>query len=154
RTWSAAPTRSLTVPPGRVATIQSNFLFQRCGRLAGGHSVAVPGALVLRYRTAGGVRERLIPVPSQAFSLVAGPTRRACAPVAGSTDVFSSNTSCAATRKAALACHPLSHGSWGDCTSDNILWNCGRVQKRVELCWQGPQKLRSHWFRVRWNKFL
>lgn len=150
RNWSGAPTRLLTVPPGRVATVQTNFLFDHCGQLARGRSVAVPGSLVLRYRVSGRVRHKVIPLASEAFMLVAGPTRRTCA-VPGAISSISSDTLCAATRRAALACYPLSHGSWGDCTSAGVAWTCGRYAHHRETCWQAPQMLRAHWFRVRWK---
>jgi hypothetical protein len=53
RSWSAAPTRSVTIPPGRIATVQSNYLMRGCGALVHGRRVTVPGWLVLGYRTSG-----------------------------------------------------------------------------------------------------
>jgi hypothetical protein len=150
RDWSAAATRPLTIPPGRIATVQSNFAFRHCGRLAGGRFVGVPGSVALSYRASGLVRQKVIPLSGLAFMVIAGPSRRTCA-VPGAMSAVSSDTSCAATRRAALACHPLSHESWGDCTSANVLWDCGSYAGHRETCWQGPQSLRAHWFRVRWK---
>ena len=151
--WSAAPTRALTLPPGRVATVQSNYLMRNCAGLASGRKIVVPGSLVLHYRAAGRMHQKLIPLPSQRFVLVAGPTKRRCTPVAGSMSVVTADTGCSAARQAAPACHPMSHTSWGDCTIATVLWDCGSTagpgSPYLETCWQPHKK--SHWFRVRWN---
>lgn len=153
RHWSATPTRPLRIPPGRNATVQSNFLFRHCGQLAGGRSITVPGSLVLRYRLAGSVHQKTVPLPGERFILIAGPQRRQCSPVSGSGSLVSADTSCAAAQQAALACHPMSHNSWGDCSVAGVLWDCGSTAGRgwpyLETCWQPTKK--SHWFRVRWN---
>lgn len=153
RHWSAAPTRTVVLPPGRIATVQSNYLMRHCSGLASGRKVVVPGSLVLHYRASGRVHQKLIPLPSQRFVLVAGPTKRQCMPVTGSASVVTADTGCSAARQAAPACHPMSHTSWGDCTVASVLWDCGSTagpgSPYLETCWQ-PRK-KSHWFRVRWN---
>jgi hypothetical protein len=152
--WSAAPTRPLTLPPGRIATVQSNFVFQHCGQLARGRSITVPGTLVLGYRASGTVHQKTIPLPGERFVLVRGPTKRRCTPVSGSTSFAAADTGCKAARRAAVACHPMSHNSWGYCMVATVLWDCGSTagpgSPYLETCWQ-PRK-KSHWFRVRWNQ--
>jgi hypothetical protein len=153
RHWSDAPTSPLVLPPGRIATVQSNFVFRHCGQLASGRSITVPGSLVLGYRTYGHRHRKTIPLPGERFVLVPGPKKRQCTRVSGSTSLVSADTGCAAARQAALACHPMSHNSWGDCTVADVLWDCGSTagpgSLYLETCWQ-PRK-KSHWFRVRWN---
>lgn len=153
RRWSAAPTRPVTIPPGRVATVQSNFLLRHCHDLAPGRAVAVPGSLVLRYRAAGRAHRKEIPVPGERIVLTSGPTRQDCDPVSGSTSVVAADTGCRSARRAALACHPMSHNSWGVCTVAGVLWDCGSTAGAgapyLETCDLPRQK--SHWFRVRWN---
>lgn len=151
--WSAAPTRAITLPPGRIATVRSNYLMQHCAGLAPGRKIVVPGSVVLRYRTSGHVHQKVIPLPSLRFVLIPGPTKQQCTPVSGSAALLAADTRCDAARQVALACHPMSHNSWGDCTVANVLWDCGSTagpgEPYLETCWQ-PQR-KSHWFRVRWN---
>jgi hypothetical protein len=151
--WSAAPTRPVTIPPGRGATVQSNFLMHNCRALAPGKRIEVSGALVLGYRTAGRLHHKTIPLPSERLVLVPGPTRRVCATVPGSTTFVAADTGCTAARRAALACHPMSHNSWGDCTVAGVYWDCGSTAgpgaQYLETCYLPHRK--SHWFRVRWK---
>ena len=153
RHWSAAPTRPLTLPPGRIATVQSNFLLRHCGQLVSRRSITVPGLLVLSYRASGHIHRKIIPLPGERFVLVLGPKERRCTPVSGSVSFLAADTGCKAARQAAAACHPMSHNSWGDCTAGSVLWDCGSTagpgSPYLETCWQ-PRK-KSHWFRVRWN---
>lgn len=153
RGWSAAPTRPVTIPPGRIATVQSNFLMHDCQSLARRRPVVVPGSLVLTYRQAGRVRRKTISLPSERLTLVPGPTAQRCAPVAGSVSLVAADTGCTAARQAALACHPMSHNSWGDCTSGAVLWDCGATagpgSPYLETCWRPTKK--SHWIKVRWD---
>jgi hypothetical protein len=138
RHWSAAPTRAVTLPPGRIATVQSNYLMRHCAALASGRKIVVPGSLVLNYRLSGRIHRTMIPLPGQRFVLVRGPMKRRCTPVAGSVSVVTADTACSAGRQAAVACHPMSHNSWGDCTVASVLWDCGstagpgrRISKRA-----------------------
>ncbi len=153
RGWSGAPTRPLTVPPGRIATVQSNFVFRNCKTLVPGQTIVVPGSLVLDYRQSGRTRQKDIPLQGERIVLVAGPTKRRCAPVRGSASLVAADTGCDAARQAAVACYPMSHGSWGDCTVAGDLWDCGSTAAGgypyVETCYFPQQK--AHWFRVRWN---
>lgn len=153
RHWSAAHTGPVTIPPGRIATVQANFLLRRCGGLASGRAVVVPGSFVVSYRVSGRVDRQRIRLPGAALVVTRGPTRRTCAPVAGSVSLVAANTTCALARKAALACHPMSHNSWGDCTVERSLWDCGSTAgpgaPYLETCWHPTRK--SDWLRVRWN---
>ncbi|HKO26384.1 MAG TPA: hypothetical protein VJU80_02925 [Solirubrobacteraceae bacterium] len=153
RRWSAAPTKRLTLPPGRIATVQSNYVFSNCKTIAPGQTVVVPGSLVLVYRESGHVHQKEIPMAGQRIVLVPGPTRHACDPVSGAVTLVAADTRCDAARKAALACHPMSHNSWGDCTVESVNWDCGSTAGAgfpyLETC-DLPAK-KSHWFRVRWN---
>ena len=151
--WSAAPTGAVTLPPGRIVTVQSNYLMRDCAALASGRKIVIPGSLVLHYRASGRMHQKMIPLPSQRLVVVAAPTRQQCTPVSGSTSFVAADTGCNAARQAAVACHPMSHNSWGDCTVAGVLWDCGNTagpgSPYLETCWQPSKK--SHWFRVRWN---
>jgi hypothetical protein len=153
RHWSAARTKSLTLPPGRIATVQSNYLMRHCADLASGRKIVVPGSLLLHYRASGRTGKKTIPLPSLRFVLHAGPTKRQCTPTSGSTSFVAADTQCTAARQAAVACHPMSHTSWGVCTVAGVLWDCGSTagpgSPYLETCYLPHKK--SHWFRVRWN---
>jgi hypothetical protein len=164
--WNRTSTPPLTIPPGRSASVQSDFAFRHCGQLAGGRSLAVPGSLIIRYRSSGGVRQKTIAFPGARFVVVAGPRRLTCAPVAGSTSLVSSNLSCAAAQRAALACQVLSHKGYGGCLSGKALWECDRVVRGasiLETCDRAAREKNvfgardsaytelPHGFKVRWN---
>jgi hypothetical protein len=153
RAWSAAATRPVTIPPGRIATVQSNFLMRHCHELARGRSIVVPGWLVLSYRASGHLQRKKVPLAAERIVLGPGPTRSACEPVSGSSTLVAADTGCEAARRAALACHPMSHNSWGDCTVAGVYWDCGSTagagSPYLETCYL-PRK-KSRWFRVRWN---
>jgi len=152
RGWSNVPTRPFILPPGRIATVQTNYLMRDCKELAGGKTIVVPGSLVLRYRVSGQERRKAIPLPGQRILLGAGPTQRHCAPVPGSARLVAADTACAAARQATRACHPMSHSSWGDCTVAGVAWECGRFAgpgyPLLETCYRPTQK--SHWFSTVW----
>lgn len=152
RGWSATPTRPLTLPPGRIATVQTNYLMRNCRALAGGKTIVVPGSLVLRYHMSGHDRRKAIPLPGDRILLREGPTKRQCAPVSGSASLVAADTTCAAARRATQACHPMSHPSWGDCTVSGVSWECGRFAgpgyPLLETCYQPT--LKSHWFSTVW----
>jgi hypothetical protein len=151
--WSARPAMALMIPPGRGATVQSNFLMRNCKDLAPGRTVVVPGSLVLSYRTSGHAHRQEIGQRGARIILTRGPAKRRCDPVSGSASFVAADTGCNAARQAALACHPMSHASWGDCTVAGVLWDCGSIAGAgypyLEECNLPTQK--SHWFRVRWN---
>lgn len=153
RPWSAAPAVPVVIPPGRIAAVQSDFRMRNCNQLASGETVVVPGALVLDYRASGHADRQQVALRGERIVLTRGPTRRRCDPVLGSSSIVAADTGCNAARQAALACHPMSHASWGDCTVGGLLWDCGSTAGAgypyLEACWLPAKK--SHWFRVRWN---
>lgn len=152
RSWSDAPTRPVTIPPGRIATVQSNFLMRHCGELTAGQTITISGALVLGYRTAGRKDSQPMNLSGNRIVVVQGPTRRTCEPVSGSASLVAADTGCAVARKAAVACHPMQHDSWGDCTVAGRYWDCGRFAgpgyPLLETCY-GPAE-KSHWFSTVW----
>jgi hypothetical protein len=151
--WSAARGKPLALPPGRIATVQSNYLMRHCSDLASGRKIVVPGSLVLHYRASGRAHQKMIPLPSLRFVLHPRPTKRRCTPVSGSASFVAADTRCRASRQAAAACHPMSHNSWGVCTVAGVMWDCGSTagpgSPYLETCYL-PRK-KSHWFRVHWN---
>jgi len=154
--WSRAPSNPLVIPRGQLLTVETDFVFKHCGQLAGGRSVALPGSVTIRYRVNGIVGRKVIKVPDQAFVLTAGPMRRRCA-----MGLVSTNISCAAAQRAALACHRLADVTSGYCKATGISWSCARVvfhrgAPYVLTCdgdnSQGSDT-RPRGFRVRWNAF-
>lgn len=74
--WNGVSTGPVTVPPGRYVTVEFDFLFRHCRQLVGGHSVYVPGAVVIRYRAAGRIRRTALTPPAEAFTLSFLPATR------------------------------------------------------------------------------
>ena len=150
--WSAAPLKPVTIPPHRIATIQANFLFHNCDRLAHGRSVTVPGSLVLDYRRSGHAGRQKIALPENRFVVGVGPTKRACAPVEGAGSLVAADVSCAFARHAAPLCRPMQNEGWLGCTVDGRFWDCGRFAgpgfPLLETCYLPHQK--AHWFSVVW----
>jgi len=158
RNWSSRPSGPVVLPRRRELTVETDFLFKHCGRLAGGRTVTVPGSFTIRYRAQGVVRTKVVKVPAQAFVLGAGPKRRTCA-----MGLVSANTSCADAQKAALACHEAAV-TFVYCKAAGTSWLCDRTVPRhgapyVESCDEdikvrsGGDETRPHGFRVRWNAF-
>jgi hypothetical protein len=156
RHWSDARTRPVTIPAGRSAIVQRNFRMARCNDLAGGRTLVVPGELHLAYRTDGEIGTQTVAEQGSRIILTEGPTKLTCTRVlGGSSSIVAASTHCQVARKAAVACHPLSHGSWGMCTSNGTLWECARTAGHAgwaltETCYLPHDK--SHWFRVRWKQ--
>jgi hypothetical protein len=150
--WSAEPLRAVTVPPGRIATVQANFLIQHCKTLAPGERVVVPGSLVIGYRQAGHSRRKEIALPETRFAVIPGPTKRSCAAVPGSASMVAADVGCGLATRVARACHPMSHPTWGDCTVGGRLWDCGSFAgpgyPHREICYLPHEK--SHWVRTIW----
>lgn len=152
RGWSSAPTRPVTIPRHRTATIQINFLMHVCAALAHRRTVVVPGSLVLRYRTAGHRGRQQLALPGNRVVVVAGPKKRSCAPVAGSGSLVTADVGCAFARRAAPLCRAMHNEGWLGCTVDGRFWDCGRFAgpgfPLRETCYLPQQK--SHWFSVVW----
>lgn len=152
RRWSAAPTRPVTIPDHRIATVQVDFLMHHCAALAHGRRITVSGALVLRYRTAGRAGRQKLSLPGNRIAVTAGPQKHVCVPVAGSGSLVSSDVGCAFARRAAPACRAMHNEGWLGCTVAGRFWDCGRFagpgSPLLETCYLPQEK--SHWFSVVW----
>jgi hypothetical protein len=152
RGWSAARGRPVTIPPGRIATVQTNYLMRSCADLAHGRTVTLPGWLVVAYRSSGHGGAQKLTLPGRRITLRAGPTRRTCIPVFGSASLVASDVGCAIARQGNRACHPMSHPTFGVCTVAGRLWDCGSFagagEPLLEICYLPHQK--SHSFRTVW----
>lgn len=150
--WSAKPTQPVTIPPGRTATVQTNFLMRGCKSLAHGQTLSIPGTLALRYRTAGRARVQRLDMAENKLVVGRGPTIRTCAPVAGSARLVSSNMSCALARQSAPQCRKMHNEGWLDCQLGGTLWVCGRFAgpgyPLFERCYLPQEKARG--FGVVW----
>ena len=152
RGWSAARGRQVTIPPGRIATVQSNYLMRNCEDLVHGRTVTLPGWLVLSYRAFGHGGVQKLSLPGRRITLTAGPTRRTCTPVSGSATLVAADIGCAVAREGDRACHPMSHPTFGVCTVAGRLWDCGSFagagEPLLETCYLPQEK--SHSFRTVW----
>ena len=152
RAWSAARGRPVTIPPGRIATVQSNYLMRNCADLVHGRTVTVPGWLVLGYRAFGHGGVQKLSLPGRRITLNVGPTRRTCTPVSGSASLVAADIGCAAAREGDRACHPMSHPTFGVCTVAGRPWDCGSFagagEPLLETCYVPQEK--SHSFRTVW----
>jgi hypothetical protein len=152
RRWSAAPTRPVTVPAHRIATIQVDFLMHHCDALAHGRTITLPGSLVLRYRAAGRVGRQKLALPENRFVVAAAPQKRVCVPVGGSGSLVASDVGCTFARRAATACRAMHNEGWLGCTVAGRYWDCGRFagpgSPLLETCYLPHEK--SHWFSVVW----
>jgi hypothetical protein len=151
RHWSAAPTRPVTIRPGRSAVVQSNFLLRHCAALRHGRTVVVPGSFVLRYRRDGHPGRQRVVQQSAGFRVVAGPVIRNCRPVSGSVSLTAADIGCRLARKAAYACHyPSNANMTGECAGGGRQWNCDLHSSSVQQCFF-PYRM-SRWYRIRWTK--
>lgn len=148
--WSAAPIRVVTIPAGRSAIVQSNFLMRHCHSLVGNRRIVVPGAFVLSYRVAGHAGTQHFMQRSAGFSVTRGPIIRTCTPVSGSVSLLSGNIGCALARQAATACRHMPHGTWGNCLASGRRWGCHLHSSWVQECTFIYRT--SRWYRVRWAK--
>lgn len=158
RHWSAAPTQPVTIPPGRVVTVQSNFLMSHCASLSPGRKILIPATFALGYRKSGhrGVQE--LRVPSMRLVITPGVVPHSCDPVSGTAVLTAVGLGCADARTAVQACNPLprahkTHSLWngGLCTVSGASWGCGRFEGPgwpfLETCYP-PNK--SQWFSTVW----
>ena len=152
RRWSAAPAVPVTIPPGRSAVVQSNFLMRHCEELPRGRALVVSGSLVLSYRTAGHAGGQEVAQRSARIMLTRGPTIRPCIPVLGSGSLLAADVPCTVARWGAMGCRRLPHRSWGACSAAGYSWDCtytgGTRRLSVELCWLASK---SQWFKVHWT---
>jgi hypothetical protein len=63
RPWSAARSARMTIPPGRAAWVQSDFVMSGCALLAPDRSLIANKAVTLTYRSNGRAGSERIPVP-------------------------------------------------------------------------------------------
>jgi hypothetical protein len=148
--WSAAPMRAVTIPAGRSAVVQSNFLMRHCDVLGHNRKVVVPGTFVLGYRVAGRAGTQHLMQQNAGFTVVPGPIVRSCARVTGSVSVTSGNLGCALVREAATACRHMPHGTCGTCLAGGRRWGCHLHSSWVQECTFLYRT--SRWYRVRWAK--
>jgi len=148
--WSAAPMTAVTIPAGRSAIVQSNFLLRHCRALVGKRRISVPGSFVLSYRVAARAGTQHLLQENAGFSVGPGPIVRSCTSVAGSVSVVAGNLGCALVREAATACRHMSHGTWGTCLAGGRRWGCHLHSSSVQEC--SFLYRTSRWYRVRWAK--
>lgn len=152
RHWSAAATTPVTIPPGRIATVQANYLMRRCDELRPDRRVSVPSSLVLAYRRAGKTGRQEMTLPGNSFVVIPGPVKRTCDPVAGSARLVAADIGCDLARRLAPACTQMKNGGWLGCTVAGTFWECGRFAgpgyPLRETCYLPHRK--SHWFTVVW----
>ncbi len=150
RRWSASPTPPVTIPPGRIATVQRDFLLRNCRGLA--RPVTIPGSFVLHFSRSGHAGRQRMAIPGNRLLVVPGPTKRTCTPVAGSASLLASDVSCAFASRAAPQCRAMHNRGWLGCTIDGRFWDCGRFAgpgfPLFETCYLPQEK--SHWFSVVW----
>jgi hypothetical protein len=150
RRWSAKPTSPVTIPPGRIATVQRDFLLRNCHEL--GRPITIPGSFVVRYSRSGHAHRQTLTIPSNRLVVVRGPTKNTCTPIQGSASLIATDVSCAFARHAAPLCRAMHNGGWLGCTVDGRYWECGRFAgpgfPLFETCYLPHEK--SHWFRIVW----
>lgn len=151
RRWSAASAVPVTIPPGRSAAVQSNFLMRHCVELARYRTLVVDGSLVLSYRTSGHADRQEVAQRSARIILTRGPTIRGCPRVPRSADLVAGDIACKVARRAALGCYRLSHRTWGTCSASGHVWDCTSTalagRPSVESCWLASKSQ----LKVRWT---
>jgi hypothetical protein len=152
RRWSAAAAVPVTIPPGRSAAVQSNFLMRHCDELGRNRTLVVDGSLVLGYRASGHAHRQELAQRSARIILTRGPTIRRCTRLPRSAGLVAADIPCKVARRAALGCHRLSHRTWGTCSAAGHAWNCTSTapagRPSLESCWLASK---SQWFKVRWT---
>lgn len=152
RRWSAAPPQPVTIPPGRSAALQSNFLMRHCAALGRKRTLVVGGSFLLTYQTAGRAHRQTVVQRSARIMLTRGPTIRRCTRVPRSARLVAADIPCAVASRAATRCRRLRQRTWGTCSAAGHTWNCTATapasRPSVETCWLAAK---AHWFRVRWT---
>jgi len=82
---------TVTIPAGRSAAVQSNFLMRHCDGLASGRTLVVDGSLFLSYRASGHADRQNVGQRSARILLTRGPTIRRCTRVSGSVRIAASD---------------------------------------------------------------
>lgn len=149
--WSAAAAKPVTIPPGRIATVQRDFLLRNCHDLGEGQRITVPGSLVVRYLRSGHAEKQKLPLRA-GLAVVHGPTKHTCTPISGSASLLTSDVTCEFASRAAPLCRAMHNGGWLGCTVDGRYWECGRFAgpgfPLFETCYLPHEK--SHWFSIVW----
>lgn len=159
RRWSASPPTPVTIPPGRSAVVQSNFLMRRCDELGPQQVLVVDSAIVVDYQASSHADREQIAQRSARIILTRGPTIRRCAPPRGpgdeavhSTSLVALDIPCAIARTATLGCRRFSYGHSGACTAAGRDWECTSTlptgSESVERCWLGSK---SQSLKIRWT---
>jgi hypothetical protein len=152
RRWSTATSAPVSIPPGRSAAVQSNFVMRHCEELTRNRPLVVDGSLVVRYRASGHAGRQEITQRGSRIILTPGPTIQGCSRVPRSAQLVAADISCDVARRTAVACHRLSGRTWGWCSAFGHQWDCASTapagQPSVERCWLASK---SHWFKVRWT---
>jgi hypothetical protein len=73
RSWSAQNSAPVSIPAGRSAWIQSNFLMRACGLLRADHRVTLNRSITLRYSSGGQRGTQEISVTGARIILTRGP---------------------------------------------------------------------------------
>jgi hypothetical protein len=151
RRWSASAPRPVTIPPGRDAVVQSNFLMGRCEDIGPRQELTVNSAVVVEYRASGHAGRQQVAQRSARILLSQGPAIRGCAPPRRSTSLVAVGLPCTVVRAAALGCRRWSYGHSGRCSAAGHDWDCtstlGTGSGSLERCWLGTkrQSLKIRW---------
>jgi hypothetical protein len=151
RRWSASPPTVVTIPPGRSAVVQSNFLMGHCEELGPQQVLTVNRAIVVDYRASNHADREQIAQPSARIILTRGPTIRQCLPPRHSTGLVALDVSCKIALTAALGCRRFSYGHSGACSAAGYDWECTSTLRTgsgsLERCWLGSkrQSLKIRW---------
>jgi hypothetical protein len=151
RRWSASPPTVVTIPPGRSAVVQSNFLMGHCEELGPQQVLTVNRAIVVDYRASNHADREQIAQPSARIILTRGPTIRQCLPPRHSIGLVALDVSCKIALTAALGCRRFSYGHSGACSAAGYDWECTSTLRTgsgsLERCWLGSkrQSLKIRW---------
>jgi hypothetical protein len=154
RRWSASPPTPVTIPPGRSAAVQSNFLMGQCYELAARQVLTVNDAIVVDYRASGKTGQQEIAQRSARILLSRGPAIRECA-VPRDTHVLKLRTldlACGVARRLSVACRGITHGRSGtSCGFAGRRWGCNWIPRPrsrvVESCFANTSSIRAVWSR-------
>jgi len=154
REWSDAPLMSVAIPPGRDATVQSNFLMGDCVALDLHGTLTTNEAITVRYRAGNRDGDQRIAQGSARILLSRGPTIRECA-VPRDTHVLKLRTldlACGVARRLSVACRRITRGRSGTrCGFASRRWDCNWIPRPrsrvVESCFANTSSIRAVWSR-------
>ena len=150
KSWSQSQLVPMAVPPGRSAVVQSNFLMHRCDQLPPHKALTVNREIVVAYAAGQRTGDQRITNQSASIILTRGPTIRRCSTPQGATRLDAYDITCNVAQRAAVECHQLAHGTYGNCAAAGFEWDCTftSASKARERCWL-PSKRQN--LDVRWN---